>query len=383
VVDIDNTSGLQTGTDPPIVAFYTWSKDFSQRMCFSNDGGDSWEEYKNNPVVEHIYGSNRDPKVFWHEPSAQWIMILYVKKFEIFVSQNLIEWTNTCSMELEGFHECPDFFELPVDGDPQDTRWVVVDAAGRYYIGAFDGSTFTPEGSWRYSDWNPRARLERSGKTRGEFYATQTWSNMPSEDGRRIQIAAMRDGNYRLTQLKFHNQMTFPCELTLRHTAEGISLFRWPVQEIEKLYKAEQSWTERTLEAGEPLILGNGDLLDISATLELPPSQHETTREWLPLAPLSFRFNIRGIDIHYDVKQEEINCQTAVAPLRSGENSTVELRILVDRISLEIFGNGGEVSISTYVNMDANNHTSYLESTGGPLLIKELKVRTLNPAKIQ
>ncbi len=383
VVDKNNSSGLQSGIDPPIVAFYTWNKDFSQRMTFSNDGGNTWEEYEGNPVVKHIYGSNRDPKVFWHEPSDQWIMILYVRKFEIFVSQNLIDWTNTCSMELEGFHECPDFFELPVDSNPEETRWVVVDAAGRYYIGDFDGSTFTPEGGWHYSDWNPRTRFERTGKTRGEFYATQTWSNMPSEDGRRIQIATMRDGNYRLPHKKFHNQMTFPCELSLRTTAEGIRLFRWPVREIEHLYGAEQSWRDLTLEAGERLILGESDLLDISAILELPPTQHETTKEWLPLAPLSFRFNIRGVDVHYDVRLEEINCQTAVAPLNSGDNTLVELRILVDRISLEIFGNRGEASISTYANMDSNNHTSFLESTGGAIVIKEIKVNTLNPGTLK
>ena len=380
VVDTNNSSGLQTGSDPPIVAFYTWNKDFSQRMTFSNDGGNTWEEYKNNPVVGHIYGSNRDPKVFWHKPSGQWIMILYVKKFEIFVSKNLIDWTHTGAMALEGFHECPDFFELPLDGYPDDSRWVVVDATGRYYIGDFDGSTFTPEVNWHYSDWNPRTRFERTGKTRGEFYATQTWSNVPSVDGRRIQIAAMRDGNYRLPQLKFHNQMTFPCELTLHNTKHGIRLFRWPVQEIENFYETEKRWTELTLDPGERLILGEDELLDIIVKLEFPPTQHETTQEWLPRAPLSFRFNIRGIDVHYDVKQEEINCQTAVAPLNTEENSTLELRILVDRLSLEIFGNKGEVSISTYANMDPNKRKSFLEGTGGPIIIKELKVRTINPA---
>lgn len=381
VVDKNNSSGLQSGTDPPIVAFYTWNKDFSQRMTYSNDGGDSWEEYKNNPVVGHIYESNRDPKVFWHEASGQWIMILYVRTFEIFVSQNLIDWTNTCSMELEGFHECPDFFELPVEGHPEESRWVVVDAAGRYYTGDFNGTTFTPEGSWHYSDWNPRTRLERTGKTRGEFYATQTWSNMPPEDGRRIQIAAMRDGNYRLPKKTFHNQMTFPCELSLRHTEEGIRMYRWPIGEIENLYDNQQSWKDLTLKAGESLILGENDLLDITATLELPPSHHETTLEWLPLEPLSFQFHIRGIDIHYDVRQEEISCQNSVAPLSLAKNNSVELRILVDRLSLEIFGNQGEISISTYANMDADNHRSTLECTGGAIIIKELKVNTLTALK--
>ena len=380
VVDRNNTSGLQTGSDPPIVAFYTWHKDFSQRMTYSNDGGETWTEYEGNPVVDHIHGRNRDPKVFWHEPSGQWIMILYVKQFEIFVSDNLKDWTNTSSLELDDFHECPDFFELPVDSDPDLTRWVVVDGAGRYYIGDFDGSEFTPESGWHYSDWNALRRQGHTGSRKGEFYATQTWSNMPVEDGRRIQIAAMRDVRYRLPQKKFHNQMTFPCELTLRTTDEGIRLFRWPVKEIEQLYETEKSWTGVVLQPGHRMMLAEGELLDIRATLQFPPSDHEIRKHVLPWDPLSFRFTIRGIDVHYDVWQQEINCHGATAPLKVDKNGVLSIRILVDRISFEVFGNGGRSSISIYVNPLPENRSATLDCTGGVVKINELKVYRLKPA---
>jgi fructan beta-fructosidase len=378
VVDKNNTSGLQTGEDPPIVAFYTWHKDFSQRMTYSNDGGETWTEYPENPVVAHIHGANRDPKVFWHEPSQQWIMILYVQQFEIFVSKNLKEWTNTCSLALEGFHECPDFFELPVDGNPEDTRWVVVDGAGRYYSGNFDGSVFTPEGEWHFTDWNPLRRQEATGSYKGEFYATQTWSNMPEEDGRRIQIAAMRDARYRLPQKGFHNQMTFPCELTLRTTPEGIRLFRWPVREIEQIYGKSQTWTGLDLEEGTLLVLAEGDLLDIRASLQFPPSDHEIRKHVLPWDPLSFRFTVRGIDVHYDVWQQEINCMAATAPLKLSESGELEIRILVDKSSVEIFGNRGEISISTFINPLPENHSATFDCTGGTVIIKELVVNHIN-----
>lgn len=379
VVDKNNTSGLQTGERPPIVAFYTWQKDFTQRMTFSNDGGRSWTEYDGNPVVDHFHGNNRDPKVFWHEPSGRWVMILYVEKFDLFVSDNLKEWTLASSLDLEDFHECPDFFELPVDGDPENTRWVVVDGAGRYYVGHFDGLTFTPESGWHYSDWNALQRQGLTGSRQGEFYATQTWSNMPAEDGRRIQIAAMRDVRYRLPQKRFHNQMTFPCELTLRTTAGGIRLFRWPVKEIEQIYDSGENWADRILQPGERVMLAEGELLDIQAILQFPPSDHAIRKHVLPWDPLSFRFTIRGVDVHYDVWQQEINCQGATAPLKVDENGELTIRILVDRISLEIFGNGGECSISTYMNPLPDNHVTTLDCTGGVVHIRDLQVIRLNP----
>ncbi len=377
VVDRLNTSGLQTGEDPPIVAFYTWNKDFSQWMTYSNDGAKTWTEFEGNPVVPHIYGNNRDPKVFWHEASGRWVMILFVEKFDIFTSENLKEWTRVGSMELDKFHECPDFLELPVDGNANETRSLVTDVTGRYYIGAFDGLTFTIESGWHLSDWNDRAKSGKHGY--GEFYSTQTWSNMPSNDGRTIQIAAMRDRKYRIPTEKFHNQMTFPCELTLRTTDEGIRLFRWPVGEIESLYKGEQSWENQHLEAGQRVKLADGDLLDIEATLKLPPSTHEATLFRRPWAPLSFRFTIRGVQVHYDAGKQELAVEGVTAPLKVNEKGELDIRILVDKISLEIFGNGGLISISTYANFGRDDHSTYLSPTGGAMIIKELTVRELKP----
>jgi fructan beta-fructosidase len=105
-------------------------------------------------------------------------------------------------------HECPDLFELPVDGDPENTRWVVWEAAGRYLIGTFDGKVFTPESEVLESCFG------------ANDYAAQTFSDVPDEDGRRIQIAWMRGGRY--PDMPFNQQMTVPRVLTLRTTPDGI-----------------------------------------------------------------------------------------------------------------------------------------------------------------
>ena len=355
VVDKNNTSGLQNGTDPPIVAFYTWQKDFTQRMTYSNDGGNIWTEYKQNPVVGHLFENNRDPKVFWYEPTRKWIMLLYTTDFEIFISDNLKQWNHASYMNLKDFHECPDFFDLPVDGNRNYKKWVVIDARGSYYIGSFNGFSFLPEFGPFISDWNGSNKI---------FYATQTFNNMPPEDERRIQIACMRDRNYKIPWQNFCNQMTFPCELTLRTTDAGIRLFRYPVREIEKLYLKKHKWNLKKILPGIQFNFSSFDLLDIHAVIK-------------PDDASGFNFVIRGINIVYDTGKQEISCEGVNAPLKKEKDGSVELRILVDRVSLEIFGNRGMVSQSIYVNIAPDNKSSFVVAKGGEIEITRLDAAEL------
>ena len=141
--------------------------------------------------------------------------------FAFFGSTNLKEWTRLSDIQIPD-GECPDIFELPVDGDPENTKWVFWGAGGKYYVGDFDGTTFTPDGESQRADFG------------ANFYAAQTWSDIPESDGRRIQIAWMNGSNP--PEMPFNQQMSFPCVLTLRTTPEGIRLHREPVAEIENIH---------------------------------------------------------------------------------------------------------------------------------------------------
>ena len=178
--------------------------------------------------------------------------------------------------------------------------------------------------------------------------------------------------------------MCLPCELTLRSTDDGIRLYHWPIREIENIYMSENTWTDQVLDPDEHFLLGETDLLDIEATIKLPLSKHDTTKKWerMPWAPLSFRFNIRGIDVLYSTTYEELLCQTEVVPLKTTDSGELDIRILVDKISFEIYGNGGVISISTNVNPTADNHISYLDCTGGPIIIRNLTVKKLQSTKL-
>ena len=136
-----------------------------------------------------------------------------------FTSTNLLEWTEQKEPIPDSF-ECPDMFQLPVDGDRQRLKWVLVRGNGKYSVGEFDGSRFTPETGQLPCDLGPN------------FYATQSWGDIAGQAGRRIQIAWMRGGKY--PDMPFNQQMTFPCDLTLRALGGSLRVFRKPVPEIER-----------------------------------------------------------------------------------------------------------------------------------------------------
>ncbi|WP_167957273.1 glycoside hydrolase family 32 protein [Anaerosporobacter faecicola] len=124
-----------------------WSKEklFTQRLAYSLDHGKTLKKEKTF-VVPTIEKENRDPKVFWHEESKAYIMVLWLKdhEFAILRSTNLTEFTISQRLILEDAFECPDLFPLSVEGE-REKKWVFWCADGFYYVGDFDGFTFTLE----------------------------------------------------------------------------------------------------------------------------------------------------------------------------------------------------------------------------------------------
>ncbi|HYQ59379.1 MAG TPA: glycoside hydrolase family 32 protein, partial [Draconibacterium sp.] len=226
IVDENNLLKKQTGDTKTLVAFYT-SQHCGQRIAYSTDKGRTWEKYDGNPIIPFDEKDDaRDPKVIWHEESGKWVMALYrqlndqenSRGVSFYTSTNLKDWN--WESHIAGFFECPDLVKFQVSNRPDETKWVLFDGDGSYLMGSFDGKTFTPDSGKIKSDW---------GKN---YYATQTWSNIPESDGRIIQIAWMRDGKF--PEMPFNGQMSFPCELTVTKFDFGYKLIRKPVAEISK-----------------------------------------------------------------------------------------------------------------------------------------------------
>jgi len=354
VVDWNNTSGLQQGNEKVLIAFYTAAGEpFTQCLAYSNDAGKTWVKYEKNPIIGHIAGSNRDPKVIWHEPSKKWVMALFLidNDFALFGSKNLTDWTMLQRFTIEGSGECPDFFPMHVDGDGANVKWAFIPADGDYLIGSFDGNTFTPEQKKQKGDW---------GKN---FYAVQTYSDAP--DGRRIQIAWMRGGKY--PDMPFNQQMSFPCELTLRSFPEGLRICRNPVKEIELLRYGSQSWESLTLQPGDnPLAGVAGDLFDIRAELQFDPAN----------PPQEIGFSLRGEKVNYNPAKKELSCLGATAPVEA-PGGKLSLQILLDRTTVETFGNGGKVSMSSCFLPDPANKQLAAYTVGAPVVLEKLEVHRL------
>jgi len=357
VVDWNNTAGFQAGEDKSLVLLYTSAGEtFTQSLVYSTDRGRTFTKYEKNPVLGHIAGSNRDPKVLWHAPTKKWVMALFLDKnnYALFGSPDLKTWERLCDVLVPGAGECPDFFELPIDGNPKNTRWVFWGANNTYLLGTFDGKTFEKESGPHPSNWG------------GNCYAAQTWSDILPSDGRRLQIAWMSGGKY--PGMPFNQQMSFPTELALRTTPEGVRLTKKPVREIENIHAKKHSWASRALApGGENLLSGlEGELFDIRAEIELGQATE-------------VGFTLRGQKVRYDAAAKEVTALGKKAPLAPIEGR-IRLQILLDRTSIEVYGNDGLISMPTCFLPDLANRTLAVYAEGGEARIVSLEVYELRSA---
>lgn len=359
VVDTKNTSGLGTTENPPMVLFFTGAKTWEQGLAWSTDGRNF--KKADRPVVPMITEGNRDPKVVWHEPSQKWVMVFYVERedgqhtMQFLTSPDLKNWTKT-SIAKGGkgddryLFECPEFFELPVEGSFGETKWILTGANSEYAIGTFDGVTFHPE----------TERL--NGQLGRDFYAAQTFSNEPK--GRRIEIGWWRTHTDK-EGMPFNQSMSIPLELKLERRPEGLRLTRTPVPELESLRGAPRRFGGLTLKEGasNPLSGVNGELFEIR--MEFDPG---SARE--------IRMNVRGLPVIYNVEMEELSVDgvTAAVPLQNGKQDFI---MYADRTGLEIFAAGGLVFMPVNFNLDPDNQSLSLSTKGGAATFSELTVYEL------
>ncbi len=331
VVDWRNTSGFQNGSEPPIVLIYTAGgiKDIPGTPCvqclaFSNDRGRTWTKYEGNPVIPTMRPGNRDPKVVWHEGSGKWIMVLYLgEEYAFFSSPNLKNWGLLHTINIPKCSECPDFFEMPVEGS-SERRWVFTAANGTYLVGSFDGQRFVPE----------QAPVPVYGTGN---YAVQTFSDVPG--GRSIQIGWMTRGEVppydfaflheEFKDCPFKCNLSFPCELTLCRTPDGLRLRRLPVNEISSLQKSVFTENNLNLSSGELPVRDPGGPLRINAVFEV-----KTASE--------FGLDMRNIRIGYDTGCGSFSVSGSRTEIPAGlDKGRLHLEILVDTCSIECFINGG------------------------------------------
>lgn len=384
VYDPDNTAGFQKKGIDPLIAFYT-STGRGEAIQLSYDNGRTFIDYEGNPILKH---SGRDPKVFWYDKGKHWVMVVWnngekkkmslgqeaiINQQAIYTSSDLKNWTYQSG--VEGFFECPELFELPVEGRPGVSKWVMYDATGRYVVGDFDGKRFTIE-----------QHLTQYDYAGGYFYASQTFNNTP--DGRRIQVGWGR--NIRHPGMPFNQAMLFPTELSLKQTAYGYRLCPVPIREIATLHKNSQRVENKILKGAEPVqVRVQGDPVHVVAEFEKGDA--------------TFGLNVLGYELVYNDLLGEFT--TAVNPnhnsapegprvIFSGPAITpitttvyskpgteiFKLEVIIDKNIAEVFVNDGELYFAApYEGEKTGIVEAFVRARGDrKSILKRLDVHELN-----
>jgi fructan beta-fructosidase len=355
MVDWNNTAGFQTGKEKALIILWT-SIGCGQRLAYSNDRGRTWTKWEGNPVIAQEADA-RDPKVFWSKAAGKWILAIWTPErgggISFYGSPDLKAWTWLSI--ANGYHECPNIWESPVDGNPARTKWVLHGAHGQYRTGAFDGIRFTADAGPFAMDWGRN------------WYASQIFSDIPAQDGRTLNISWMMGGSF--PGMPFNGQMSIPTSLTLKTLPQGVRLMRMPIKEIEALRVHTDTWKDRTLAPGENLLSGlTGDLYDIEAEFETAAA-----------GAAEFGFRLRDSTVAYKVAEKKLHALDKSADLAPA-GGRIKMRILLDRSSLEVFGNDGEVSLTSNFIPVAGRNGLQVYATGGSVKIVSLAAHKLRGA---
>jgi fructan beta-fructosidase len=358
VMDAQNTSGLGTKENPPIVAIFTYHDpigekegrdDFqTQGIAYSTDKGRNWKMYEGNPVLKSPGIKDfRDPKVFWHEASSQWIMSLSVKdKISFYASTNLLNWEHLSDFNPDwaaygGVWECPDLFSLKTEGGEE--KWILFvsinpggpqgGSATQYFVGDFNGKNFSS--TTQSIKW-----LDHGA----DNYAGVTWSNIPDTDGRRLFIGWMSNWNYGqvVPTHPWRSAMTLPRSLHLSKVEDDYLVSSKPIAELKAL-RSESLPIE-----GKEFAL-ESELLE----LELTPNSSQFSLIFTNPKAEQLILKSNGKELILErAKSGLVDFEKGFGNEQKAylEDLTIRnIKIYLDRSSIEVFVNGGEMVMTSII----------------------------------
>ena len=340
VVDKNNTAGFGEGA---VVALYTSSgENQTQSMAYSTDNGKTFTKYEGNPLITSNVPDFRDPHMFWNEDIKKWNMILAAgQQMDIYTSDNLKDWTYESSFggsygNHGGVWECPDLMKMKVRGTDKE-KWVLIcninpggpfgGSATQYFVGDFDGHKFTCDSKPEVTKWMDYGK---------DHYATVTFDNAP--DGRHVAIAWMSNWQYanQVPTMQFRSANTIARDLGLFEYKGEVYCSVTPSREY---LKARSKKPTRTLsEACEVIVNLRGD-----ATITLSNEKGERVVMRYDAAAETFE-----MDRMNSGKTDFSNEFSAITKAPTHGKIT-QLRIFVDKCSIEAFDAEGKVSMTNLV----------------------------------
>ena len=393
-IDTEGSAGF--GKDAVVAMYTSAGVSQIQSLAWSNDGGETFSIYLGNPVLT-LESEARDPNMFWNPETKTWTLVLahaLEKEMLIFTSPDMKEWTLQSSFgkglgAQDGVWECPDLFELAVDGTGEK-KWVLLcnlnpggpfgGSATQYFVGDFDGKTFTPDLD---ADGNVPTKWLDYGK---DHYATVSFSDAPA--GRRTVIGWMSNWQYapEVPTTQFRSANTLPREMGLFRDTDGqLYVSSAPSPETEALRVATVKSVSKATLGSKPRhytipglceITMNVDAAKADAVMiELSNTQGEhVTMTYVPAKDeLSFDRRESGItDFSQDFPA------VTVAPAHSG-GKPLGLRIFVDRSSIEVFGRDGRFAMTNLVFPNAPYTVMTVTAAGGKATLSDLRIYNINP----
>ena len=240
IVDHNNTAGF--GRNAVIAMYTSAGAAQTQSIAYSADGGQTFTKYAGNPVITFNAPDFRDPKVFWYEASSngennggKWIVVLAVgQEVQFYSSTNLKEWKYESSFgrqygNHDGVWECPDMLCF-------GNKWVLLlninpggpfgGSATQYFVGSFDGRTFTCEDNPSETKWMDYGK---------DHYATVTFHNAP--EGRIVALPWMSNWQYanQVPTRQFRSANGLPRDLGLVKVGGETYLTSTPSKEVSVL----------------------------------------------------------------------------------------------------------------------------------------------------
>jgi len=399
VVDHHRTTGLCPTNRPPcVLLIFTHSGGSQvQSLAIGDEEGRTFRLYPSNPVLANPNQADfRDPKVFFHEPSRQWIMVLAAgNRISLYGSPSLKGWHHLSDyvpgQAISGVLEMPDLFELPIINEPNQTRWVLKfdsNPGGRYggsgahyAVGWFDGTRFVTDipGTTRWVDYG------------ADFYAATSFSDMPEGDGRRIWVGWMNNWRYASTLPTgpWRGALTLPREVRLVRTEEEYKLLQRPIAEVEGLRQGAPllDIQNRSLAESRVTLQGcRGEALELSLVIE--------PRDAREVGLLLRQSPTRHVKIGYDSARRTLFIDRSFAgdrvlsyvlparheaPIDLDSTGALTLRVFLDRSSLEVFGNDGEAVLTDLILSSRDSLGTQLYVEEGSAYLRALSVWPLRP----
>ena len=378
VVDRNNTSGLAADpSQPPMIAIYTMhdkaTNKETQGLSVSYDTK-SFVFYDQNPVLTSDRPAFRDPQVFYFAPAQHWIMVIALpddRKVSFYASQDLKHWEHLSDFGPEGavsqVWEVPDLFQLSVDGEPNHKKWVLLCGMGpnreQYFIGDFDGKKFTLDpamngylkGTLPVSSNGPeRANWLDFG---ADYYAVRTYRDYDNAENRVVSMGWLGNWEYanNVPTSWGKGALALPRELGLQTYSGGLRIVQRPIPALEGLRQVKIQVGPWGVNGVTPLseFKPKRNTYEIDATFQITD----------PKAKFGIRtavYGNYGLSVGYDASTSSLfldrtnpehgdfaglfaKYMTAPLDARDGK---VRMHIFVDQSSVEVFANGGEVTMS-------------------------------------